>query len=101
MEKLNVLKGHKEGSLRSQYRIENISKKDIAIIGMAGRFGAADNCREFWKGLRAGKDFICDIPEGRKQDCEIYAEALAASGLADRDDMEYFKAAFLNRIDRV
>lgn len=33
-------------------------KKDIAIIGMSGRFPQSDNIREFWNNLVAGKELV-------------------------------------------
>ena len=33
-------------------------KKDIAIIGMSGRFPQSDNIREFWNNLAAGKELV-------------------------------------------
>ena len=79
-------------------RNTDIAKTDIAIIGMAGRFGSAGNPDEFWEGLKAGTDFIRKLPEQRKNDCDVYVEALINSGM-HRGETEYFDAAFLDRID--
>jgi acyl transferase domain-containing protein len=35
-----------------------MSKKDIAIIGMSGKFSGSRNIREFWKNIRAGKELV-------------------------------------------
>lgn len=77
----------------------DISKnKDIAIIGMAGKFGSANNVREFWKSIRSGKDFVRKVPEQRKIDSDVYEDVLLKTGMRKRN-AEYFDAAFLDRID--
>jgi len=62
-------------------------EKDIAIIGMAGRFPEADNLEEFLASLRAGIDSVREIPE----------ERLKKTGLPL--DKEYKNLGFLNQID--
>lgn len=39
--------------------------EDVAIVGMAGRFPAARNIREYWENLNAGKDCITEVPSSR------------------------------------
>lgn len=39
--------------------------KDIAIIGMDGRFPQAENLEQFWQVLKEGKDCIREIPPSR------------------------------------
>ncbi|HTF96489.1 MAG TPA: ACP S-malonyltransferase [Cellvibrio sp.] len=39
--------------------------RDIAVIGMAGRYPQAGNLEEFWNNLCAGKDCITEVPEER------------------------------------
>lgn len=39
--------------------------RDIAIIGMSGRFPGGDSLDEFWNSLRQGRDCITEIPSGR------------------------------------
>ena len=45
----------------------NVKKKqrDIAIVGVSGRYPGAKNLREFWKNLKEGKDCIIEIPPKR------------------------------------
>ncbi|PSL48184.1 acyl transferase domain-containing protein [Chitinophaga niastensis] len=38
---------------------------DIAVIGIAGRYPAADNIAEFWENLLNGKDCITEVPAER------------------------------------
>ena len=39
--------------------------KDIAVIGIAGRYPQAANLEEFWTNLKAGRDCITEIPADR------------------------------------
>src|SRR5260221_3238396 len=41
------------------------SVRDIAIIGMTGRFPQADELREFWVNLRDGRNSITELPHRR------------------------------------
>ncbi len=45
----------------------------MAIVGMAGRFPAAQDLRTFWDNLRAGKRAFARVPEGRWSDGELRA----------------------------
>ena len=39
--------------------------RDVAIIGMAGKFPGADSVEEFWRNLKAGMNCITEIPPER------------------------------------
>lgn len=39
--------------------------KDVAVIGLAGRYAQADHIGEFWENLKRGKNCITEIPEAR------------------------------------
>ncbi|MCX8131565.1 MAG: SDR family NAD(P)-dependent oxidoreductase [Clostridia bacterium] len=39
--------------------------RDIAVIGLSGRYAGADNANEFWNNLKEGKNCITEIPEAR------------------------------------
>ena len=41
------------------------SERDIAIVGMAGRYPKARNVRELWENLRQGRDCVENIPAER------------------------------------
>lgn len=50
----------------------NLSKKEttqendtIAIIGMSGQFGKANNLEEFWEALKSGENLVEEVPEDR------------------------------------
>ena len=44
-----------------------LARRDIAIVGMAGRYPKAKNVGELWRNLMEGKDCIGDIPAERYQ----------------------------------
>ncbi len=69
--------------------------KDIAIIGLSGRFPNADNVEEFWKNLAEGKDSVTEVPQERWNPGEYFALDLKVS------DKTYCKwGGFLDGIDR-
>jgi acyl transferase domain-containing protein len=80
---------------KSDIEIEEISSKDIAIIGMALRFPNADSIEEFWRILEDGVDCIGDIPEIRKNDINNYLEY---SDLVENTG--FIKAAYMKEIDK-
>ncbi|MFF8597223.1 beta-ketoacyl synthase N-terminal-like domain-containing protein [Streptomyces sp. NPDC015220] len=40
-------------------------EEDVAIVGLAGRYPAADTLDEFWANLRAGRDSVTGVPADR------------------------------------
>ncbi|MCP4699597.1 MAG: amino acid adenylation domain-containing protein, partial [Gammaproteobacteria bacterium] len=77
---------------------EPSDNKDIAIIGMAGRFPGAENVNAFWRNLRAGVESITFF-----SDEELLAEGIDPALLNNPDyvkangileDIELFDAAF-------
>lgn len=80
----------------SKEEIIEISKKDIAVIGMSGRIGSFNNLSDFWKALLDGKDDIHELSESRKQNC---IDIMNSKGLNSTQN-EYAKAAFLDEIDK-
>ena len=69
------------------YQLDNyeISDKDIAIIGMSGRFPKAADLRQFWRNLEAGVEAVTFL-----SDDELLAAGVPAAALADPS---YVKAA--------
>lgn len=56
---------------RVKQTIQKVSKKektDIAVIGMFGRIGLANNLQEYWDALKEGKNFIRTLPVNRFKD---------------------------------
>ena len=84
---------------KSEFLIENISKRDIAIIGMSGRFAGASSIKEYWDILKDGIDCIGDVPVERKKDIKGY---LSASGLTDerKEEPVYSQMGYLKDIDK-
>lgn len=75
---------------------KEVSKKDIAIIGLSVRLPLARDTKEFWNNIRSGRDCIGDISEQRKNDLINYMSFIGKSG----KDMEFGKAAYLDDIDK-
>ena len=42
-----------------------IYQKDIAVIGLGGKYPKAENLQEFWRNLQNGRDCITEIPSDR------------------------------------
>lgn len=83
-------------NLKENIKIEEVSNKDIAIIGMAVRLPGADSLDGFWDIIKTGRDCVGEIPEPRKKDCDGYLRHI---GAAERFP-GYMHAAFLDEIDR-
>lgn len=50
------------GRFLSAYAKAEEEYRDIAIVGLSGRYPMADNLKEFWNNLQSGKDCITEIP---------------------------------------
>lgn len=95
MASLRVL-GDNEVPTKERFKMESVSKKDIAIIGMAGRFAEADSIEDYWNILKMGKDCIRNIPETRKTDSDAF---LSFQGV-NTEDIKYRELGYLNEIDK-
>ncbi|MED1915622.1 SDR family NAD(P)-dependent oxidoreductase [Bacillus thuringiensis] len=66
---LPVRKARRFLSVREQESKESISPspvvRDVAIIGLSGRYPQAKNVDEFWNSLKEGKNCISEIPKDR------------------------------------
>ncbi len=78
----------------SSLRIREISKKDIAVIGIACRFPGANNIYEYWNMLANGRNCTGSFPEVRKPDTEKLLK------LDSWENIEYFDGAYLDNIDK-
>jgi polyketide synthase PksL len=59
---------HQAPAKRSKNRFAAVKTnhtRDIAIVGVAGRYPQAENLEEFWTNLKAGRDCISEIPADR------------------------------------
>lgn len=75
--------------------IEEVSTKDIAIIGISAKLPQAGNIEEFWEILKNGVDCIRPIPQGRKEDISNYFACLGTGN----EGLEWNEAAYLDTID--
>lgn len=71
-------------------------QKDIAIIGMAGRFPGSDSIDEFWDNIKNGVDCIGNFPEARKSDSDKLKAYTYLSGRKS----EYCQGGYLREIDK-
>jgi len=56
----------RERSARAPRATEGADRtRDIAVIGLAGRYPGADDIHELWENLKAGKDCITEVPSHR------------------------------------
>ncbi len=66
LEQINTDSLRNNGTKHLHYKqTDQASLKDIAIIGIAGRYPMAKNIEEFWGNLCEGKDCITEIPPSR------------------------------------
>lgn len=75
--------------------IQEVSKKEIAIIGIAVRYPKAEDTEAFWRNLTLGIDCAGDLPDARKKDIESY---LRFHGQWS-EETKYFKGSYLDEID--
>jgi acyl transferase domain-containing protein len=50
--------------------------ESIAIVGISGRFPMAEDVKEFWENIAAGKDCIMEIPKARWDWREYYGDTI-------------------------
>ncbi|NRQ55291.1 type I polyketide synthase [Brevibacillus sp. HD1.4A] len=74
---------------------EPIADKEIAIIGMAGKFPKGENLARFWEQLKHQQNCIDEFPDSRVRDC--IDERLW--GKNDKNQW-FFKGGYLERIDQ-
>ncbi len=76
--------------------IKQISKKDVAIIGISARLPFAENADEFWDNMKNGVDCLGDLPTNRKKDANV------CLGFSNYDSVgvNYCKANYLQDIDK-
>ncbi|HQW28455.1 MAG TPA: amino acid adenylation domain-containing protein, partial [Verrucomicrobiales bacterium] len=62
-ERIREIRGESSKRIRTFTRKADTSSRDIAIIGMSGRFPGAGNLDEFWENLRSEVESIRDLSE--------------------------------------
>lgn len=65
-------------------------EKDIAVIGMSGRFPEAENLQEFWANLVNSRDSVREFPENRLKELEDI--------LGVRPQTDFIRLGYLDRI---
>ncbi|MHB8062366.1 MAG: SDR family NAD(P)-dependent oxidoreductase, partial [Ruminiclostridium sp.] len=70
-------------------------QQEIAIIGMAAVYPAAEDVNLFWNNIRNGNDYFTDFPQSRKLMLMNYLEK---KDIEDGEDT-FIKGAFLDDID--
>ena len=78
-----------------KFAAPSASRKDIAIVGMAGRYPKAKNILEFWENLKAGRDCVGDIPQDRiaRRIQNEFTQAYRGGFL---EDIDKFDSLFFN-----
>ncbi|WP_248930392.1 beta-ketoacyl synthase N-terminal-like domain-containing protein [Paenibacillus hamazuiensis] len=72
------------------------ASRAVAIIGMSGKIGAADDLEAFWELLESGREGLRPLPEERRKDVDAY---LAARGVKlPISESRYVKESFLTDI---
>ena len=75
------------------------ANKDIAVIGMAGRYPMAKNLQEFWQNLMEGRDCVTQVPHSR-WDNDAFKDFKSPGGRSISqwggfiDDVDCFDARF-------
>jgi len=94
---LNVNSSKTNACSEQKIKIREISTKEIAIIGMAGKFPMAENgLDEFWTNIRNGKDCITKFPESRKRDTDYFIKLVGM----DESNISYMEGGYLESIDK-
>lgn len=89
------IKGNKIKMESSTTIINEVSTKEIAIIGMAMHYPKAANQNEFWNNLIHEIDCSGDFPEERKGNIEAYLRFQNTLN----DKIKYFRGCYLEEID--
>lgn len=76
-------------------RLDKVSSKDIAIIGIYSKLPMAENLDEFWDNLLNGKDCIRSFPSNRMEDYKAIVSDESVEG-----ERRLCDAAYLDEIDK-
>ncbi|MBU8854956.1 SDR family NAD(P)-dependent oxidoreductase [Bacillus sp. FJAT-26377] len=70
LKETDMSKGYAANTVPKKYTTDN--NRDIAIVGMSGKFPGADNIDEFWKNLKNNVSSITEVPKERWDIDEFY-----------------------------
>ncbi|MEC0210153.1 amino acid adenylation domain-containing protein [Paenibacillus ehimensis] len=90
-----IAEGERESAVEHDPEADNPAERDIAIIGMSGKFPQADTLEQFWTNLAEGRDCIGPFNEKRNKDAEAY---LAHLYTGDRN-LQPVEGGYLDEID--
>ncbi|SCW49973.1 Ketoacyl-synthetase C-terminal extension [Paenibacillus tianmuensis] len=76
--------------------IKEANSKDIAVIGISGQMSMADHLDQYWENILNKIECVKEFSATRKQDADRY---LTFKGMA-AEELSYYDAAFLDRIDQ-
>lgn len=75
--------------------IKELDSKDIAIIGISGRFSMADNVDEYWDNILNKMECVREFPDTRRE----YTDKYQMFKGTPKEKLKYYNAAFLDKID--
>lgn len=96
MQKLIDFKGINYTEEKEDKQIEDIRRKDIAVIGIAASLGGTKNTDELWNLLSCGETSVRVFPENRRIDIESYLNTLNI----DSSNIDYHFGAYVEKIDK-
>ena len=83
-ERIESLRGNAKASIRTFERNELKGSRDVAIIGMSGRFPGAGNLDEFWENLKNEVESIRDLTEEELLAAGVSPEVYLQEGYVPR-----------------
>lgn len=87
--------GGRENSAVAE-KVEAVSERDMAVIGMALKMPMANTPEEFWNNLKQGRDCVGGLSEARRRDSGVFLRNMGMEpALLDKSI-----AAFLNEVDK-
>ncbi|AET61188.1 iturin a synthetase a [Paenibacillus terrae HPL-003] len=75
---------------------EEANDRDIAIIGMSGKFPQADTLEQFWANVSSGADNIGPYSDERRKDAEAFISRLNTEGR----NMQIAEGGYLDEVDK-
>lgn len=101
----NTLSKEDAKKLLNELQSGEKKSKDVAIIGMAGRFPGGPDKEAYWGNIVRGTNLIRDLPEPRKQAIQYYIENIFNKQYPDRaitdfreDKISYQKQGYFEQV---
>lgn len=61
-------------ALAKRTRRQRSEQRDVAIVGLAGRYPQSDDLNRFWEALKNGSNLITEVPKDRWEHEQIFSE---------------------------